>query len=81
MEFENIKKTSNKEVYSIEQYEGEKKWCFAIVLNRAQTNLEENPKLFEQTLTRFEKIRKQDWFNEETKKLIYEKEEENKVKE
>lgn len=80
MRVENIEETSKKAMYSIERYEGSKKWCFAIVLNRAQTNFEENPKLFELTLTQFEKTRKEDWFDEETRKLIYEKEEENKIK-
>ena len=80
MQVENIEERSRKAMYSIEGYEGSKKWCFAIVLNRAQTNFEENPKLFELTLTQFEKTRKEDWFDEETRKLIYENEEENKIK-
>jgi len=81
MQVENIKKGSSQGMYSIEQYEGAKKWCFAIVLNRAQTNLQGNPKLFEETLTRFERIRKEDWFDQETKKLIYAKQEQNEVEE
>lgn len=80
MQIENIEKMSKKEMYSIDQYQGGKKWCFAIVLNKAQTNFKENPNLLEQTLIRFEKRKEQDWFDEETKKLIYEKEGENKIK-
>lgn len=68
-------------LYSIDKYKGKKKWCFAIVLNKAQTNLMENQNIFEQTLTKYERIRKQDWYDKETKKIIYEKEDEYKVKE
>ena len=53
-------------LYSIDKYQGSKKWCFAIVLNKATTNLDENPNLFEKTLTKYEQIRKKDWFDEET---------------
>lgn len=73
MQIRNNQERTKEELYSLDQYEGSKKWCFAIVLNKAQTNLKENPLLFEKTLTQHKRMRKQDWFDEETKQLVYEK--------
>jgi len=67
---ENIKEISKKAIYSIDQYKGAKKWCFAIVLNRACDNYEGNPHLFSESLLEFEKTNRKDWFDEETRELI-----------
>jgi len=58
-----IKEASKKAVYYIDQYKGDKKWCFAIVLNRAYDNLEDNPNLLNESLLRFENISLMSWFD------------------
>jgi hypothetical protein len=58
------------DTYSLDRYRGSGKWLFAIVFNKAQANLRDNPKLLDETLTRFMKNRKQEWFDEETRSLI-----------
>ncbi|MBN1806721.1 MAG: hypothetical protein JW837_15845 [Sedimentisphaerales bacterium] len=80
MKIKNENTDKKTELYSIDKYKGRDKWCFAIVLNKAQTNLTENPDLFEQTITKYDRIRKEGWFDEETKKLIYIQENEHKIK-
>jgi len=70
MQFENIKDTGQKPIYSIDQYEGAKKWCFAIVLNRACDNYEDNPQLFSESLLRFEEVNRRDWFDKDIRDLI-----------
>jgi len=56
--------------YSIRKYEGSRKWCFAIVFNKAQKNLEDNAYLLDETVTRFMRIRKEGWFDEETVEMV-----------
>jgi len=61
-------------IYSILNYQGQRKWCFAIVLNRALDNINpkretetgkyKNKELFYKSLLRFEGIKKQPWFDE-----------------
>jgi len=70
MKVENIKEKSKKAMYLINHYEGPKKWCFAIVLNRACDNYEDNPHLFSKSLLEFEKTSRKDWFDEETRELV-----------
>jgi hypothetical protein len=60
---------------TVDDYKGEQKWCFAIVLNRACDNYEENHKLFSESLLEFEKTHRKDWLDEETRKLIHNVEE------
>jgi len=62
----------NQSVYSLDKYQGQQKWCFAIVLNRAKDNFDSNPNILNESLLRFEKRSKQDWFDEETRELILE---------
>jgi len=62
--------------YSIDNYEGLQKWCFAIVLNKGLQNLNENEALLNHSLLLFEKTQKKEWFNEETEKLIVDNKEE-----
>ena len=66
---------SNTDFQKIDYYQGEKKWCFAIVLNRACDNYQDNykknkTKLFSESLLKFEEVNRKDWFDEETRKLI-----------
>ena len=63
-----------KGLYLIDNYQGTAKWCFAIILNRACDNYTDNPCLFSESLLRFEEVRRKDWFDEETRKLIYDAE-------
>jgi hypothetical protein len=72
MQAENIQKTDKKAMYSIGEYQGVKKWCFAIVLNRACDNYEDNPRLFYESLLVFERTNRKDWFDEETRQKINE---------
>jgi hypothetical protein len=60
---------------TVDDYKGEQKWCFAIVLNRACDNYEDNykknkSKLFSESLLKFEEVNRKDWFDEEIRKLI-----------
>ncbi|MBN2131903.1 MAG: hypothetical protein JW741_20550 [Sedimentisphaerales bacterium] len=57
-------------LYSIDRYQGAGKWCFAIGANRAWDNYNERPKLFSESLLRYEKATRRDWFDEETRGLI-----------
>jgi hypothetical protein len=80
MQLENIKDSAKKGIYSIDQYEGAKKWCFGLVLNRALDNINpqnkedakdfKNKDLLYKSVLRFEGIRKQSWFDGNTKNKI-----------
>jgi len=57
-------------LYSIGRYQGAGKWCFAIAVNRAWDNFDQRPKLFSESLLRYEKATRRDWFDEETRRMI-----------
>jgi hypothetical protein len=57
-------------LHSIDRYKGAGKWCFAIGTNRAWDNYQQRPDLFAESLLRYEKATRRDWFDEETRSLI-----------
>lgn len=55
---------------TIDDYTGPSKWCFAVVLNRACDNYEENHNLFVESLLVFEQKNRKNWFDEEIRERI-----------
>jgi hypothetical protein len=68
-------KEQSKDFEKINYYQGHKKWCFAIVLNRACDNYRDNyikskTTLFSESLLKFEAVNRKDWFDEDIRNLI-----------